>query len=356
MKQATDTDLGEVLARRVAASHGSGRPLRIRGGDSKAFLDHAVDADPLDLRAHQGVVAYEPAELVVTARAGTPLAHISEVLGKQGQCMAFEPPEFGGQATLGGALAAGLSGPRRPFAGAARDFVLGMRIINGRGEMLRFGGQVMKNVAGYDLSRLMVGAMGTLGIILEASLKVLPLPQAEATLTRACSQAEGIRCMNSLIARSLPLSGGYWEDGLLYLRMSGALSAVETAFSAVGGDRAARSTLWTDIRELRRPLMANADTLWRVSVPPATPPLSLPGSCAVDWAGAVRWYATTASAAQIREQAWTAGGHAVLYRGGNESVERFQSPGPGIGGLQQRLKQAMDPARILNPGRLYADL
>ncbi|MDN5863025.1 MAG: glycolate oxidase subunit GlcE, partial [Salinisphaera sp.] len=266
-----------------------------------------------------------------------------------------EPPHFGAQATLGGTIAAGLSGPRRPYSGAARDFVLGTRILNGRGESLHFGGQVMKNVAGYDLSRLMVGAMGTLGVLLEVSLKVLPRPALEATLVQEIDQAQAIRRMNELAGRPLPLSAAYWEEDRLYLRLSGAGSAVAAAQAKIGGEALDSTNLWQQLRELQTDFLAHATTLWRISLPPATPPLDLPGAAAIDWGGAQRWLAGEADPRIIRAAAESAGGHATLFRG-NGQAPRIHPLPDALMGIHRRLKQALDPAGILNPGRLYPDL
>ena len=273
--------------------------------------------------------------------------------------LAFEPPHFGEGATLGGCLAAGLSGPRRPYAGGVRDFVLGVRVIDGKGDDLRFGGQVMKNVAGYDVSRLMAGSLGTLGILLEVSLKVLPRPPAEATLHLRWDEATAIALMNEWAGKPMPVTATAFRDGDLGLRLSGARVAVEAAIRKLGGtevkpDQAGR--FWTGIREQTDPFFAGEAPLWRLSIKPTTRPLELPGGQLIEWGGALRWLKSAADAETIREAAARAGGHATLFRGGNKSGGVFQPLPPELMKLHRNLKRAFDPAGILNPGRLYPDI
>ncbi|HET7312801.1 glycolate oxidase subunit GlcE [Salinisphaera sp.] len=349
----------DALAAQVAEARASRRALAIAGGNTKAFLGEAP-AEPaaqrLDLRAHRGIVSYDCGELVITARAGTPLAEIEAALAAEGQCLAFEPPHYGAAATLGGTIAAGVSGPSRPYAGAARDFVLGARIINGRGEILRFGGEVMKNVAGYDLSRLMVGAFGTLGVLLEVSLKVLPAPRFTRTQMFESDQATAIERFSAWGLRPWPITAAYWENGAAYVRLSGARSSVAAAMEALGGETLADAdAFWADAREHRRTFFTRSDPpLWRLSVAPATPPLDLDGETAVDWGGAQRWLVSDAPAKTIRDAVAAHGGHASVH--GNISgggITPRQHPMPAaLLRLQQRLKQSMDPAGILNRGRL----
>lgn len=347
-------DLISALRERIAAAHDRGTPLAIRGGGTKAFLGHPVDGAFLDVSALTGIVDYQPGELVITARAGTRLAELETVLAEHNQMLPFEPPHFGADATLGGTIAAGLSGPRRPWAGAARDLMLGTRVINGRGELLHFGGDVMKNVAGYDVSRLMAGAHGTLGVLISVSLKVLPRPAAEITVVQQLDATAAIRRMSELAAKPWPLSGAYWEAGALYLRLSGAERAVDAARDAIGGEADNDPERWTRIRELQTPLTADADRLWRLSVPPAAPLADLPGQWALDWGGAQRWLVTDADADDIRTAAERAGGHATLFRGDCDA--RFHPLPEAMLALHQRVRKSMDPAGILNPGRLYAEL
>ncbi len=341
-------DISGELANTVRTAAAQGKPLAIRGGGSKRFLTGETTGEPLDVTGHRGIVSYEPTELVITARAGTPLAEIETALAEKNQMLAFEPPHFGDAATLGGTIACNLSGPRRPWVGAARDFVLGTTIINGRGEILKFGGEVMKNVAGYDVSRLMAGARGTLGVLLQISLKVLPRLPRETTLVFEMSADEALDRMNHWAGRPLPLSGACHSGGTLYLRLSGSDTAVRAAHSRLGGEIHGRgAAYWEDLREHRRAFFQGQAPLWRLSVPPATPMLHLPGHWKLDWGGAQRWLRTSAAPEEIFLAATAAGGHAQPWRGGPEPIE--PSPSAALLGLHERLKSAFDPAGILNP-------
>jgi glycolate dehydrogenase FAD-binding subunit len=350
-------DLTEALQQSVHEAQVRATALRIVGGDSKAFLGRVPRGEVLEVAGHRGIVDYEPGELVVTARGGTPLAELEAALSEHGQMLAFEPPHFGPTATLGGTLACGLSGPRRPYAGAARDFVLGLRLLNGRGDLLAFGGRVMKNVAGYDVSRLMVGTMGTLGILLEVTLKVLPKPAEELTLAQESTPAGAIEAMNRWAGRPVPLSGACYDGDRLYLRLSGGPTAVAAARAQIGGEALADGpALWGRIREQRHGFFAGDMPLWRLSVAPATPPLELPGKWLLDWGGALRWLRTTTEAQAVRGAASAAGGHATLFLGGDRTGELFHPLSAALMEIHRRLKHAFDPQGILNPGRLYADL
>ena len=330
-------------------------PLAIVGGGTKHFLGREVQGETLALGDHRGVVDYHPEELVLTARAGTPLSELETLLAEHDQMFAFEPPHFGAAATLGGTIAANLSGPRRAYAGAARDFVLGTRIVNGRGDMLRFGGEVMKNVAGYDLSRLVTGAMGTLGVILDVSLKVLPRPRETITLVQSLAPRAAIETLCHWGAAPLPISASCIEDGQLYVRLSATTSALAKARTTIGGDVLGNAdTFWLDIREQRHPFFAGEMPLWRVSVPPAAS-LDLPGNQLIEWGGALRWLRSDAPAETIRAVAAEHGGHAMLFRSRVRSPEPYHPlPGP-LMQLHKRIKTAMDPRGIFNRGRMYAE-
>jgi glycolate oxidase FAD binding subunit len=348
MTQAFAERIREAVARRT--------PLRLRGGGSKDFYGGEPRGELLDTRAHAGVVDYEPTELVLTARAGTPLAELEALLAGRGQMLAFEPPHFGPGATLGGCVAAGLSGPRRAVAGAVRDFVLGARLLDGRGRELGFGGRVMKNVAGYDVSRLLAGSLGTLGLILEVSLKVLPRPPAEATLCLELPQARAIEQLNRWAGTPLPVSASAWRDGELWLRLSGAETAVRAAAQTLGGDRLAKDAaagFWAGVREQTDAFFAGEAPLWRLSLPSSAPPLELPDEQLIEWGGALRWLRTLAAPATVREAAARAGGHATLFRGGDKSAGAFAPLAPAAARLHRELKAVFDPAGIFNPGRLY---
>jgi glycolate oxidase FAD binding subunit len=352
-------DTLDAFAGTIRTAAAEGRRLRIRGGGTKDFYGQALEGEILDTRPYAGIVAYDPTELVITVRGGTPLAEVEGVLAGKRQMLAFEPPHFGAGATIGGAVAAGLSGPRRAAAGAVRDFVLGVRIMDGRGADLTFGGRVMKNVAGYDVSRVMAGALGTLGVILETSLKVLPLPVAEATLKFEMPQARALETINRWAGRPLPISATAYADGDLGVRLSGAAAAVREACAALGGERvddgqAAR--FWTGIREQTDPFFAADEPLWRLSVPSTTPPLALEGRELVEWGGALRWLKSRAEARTIRERCAQAGGHATLFRGGDRSAGVFHPLAPALARIHGRLKAEFDPHGVLNRARLYPEL
>ncbi|HKB74507.1 MAG TPA: glycolate oxidase subunit GlcE, partial [Burkholderiales bacterium] len=258
----------------------------------------------------------------------------------------------------GGMVAAGLSGPRRQAAGALRDFVLGVKIMDGRGEVLAFGGQVMKNVAGYDVSRLMAGSLGTLGIILEVSLKALPLPAAEATLRLELPEDKAIETFNKWGGKPLPISASAWTGGELGVRLSGATAAVAAARKKIGGELVGPEQgerFWTGIREQTDPFFRIDAPLWRISVPSATPPLKLPGEPLIEWGGALRWLCSRADARTVREAAKRARGHATLFRGGDKSVGVFQPLAPALMKIHKELKREFDPQGIFNCGRMYPD-
>ena len=349
-------DASAELEDRLLRAAAEGTPLDIVGGGSKSFLGRTTQGEPFDVHAHRGIVAYEPTELVITSRAGTPLAEIEAVLTDSGQMLAFEPPHFGATATLGGTVASALSGPRRPYAGAVRDFVLGIKVLSGEGRTLTFGGQVMKNVAGYDVSRLMVGAMGTLGVLLEISLKVLPLPAHTTTLSFAVKAAAAIERMNAWAAKPLPLSGAYHEKRRLYARLSGTAGGVAQAVERLGGDVVEDAHRWHDLREHSLEHFGAGAPLWRLSVPPATPPLALPGETLIDWGGALRWLKSECQGKEIRAAVAEVGGHAMLYRHGSREGEVYHPLDGTLLRLHQRLKASFDPKGILNRGRMYADL
>jgi glycolate oxidase FAD binding subunit len=347
----------EAFAARIREAAGDRRPLRLRGGGTKDFYGEAPSGEILDTRTCAGIVAYEPSELVVTALGGTPLAELESALGSNGQMLAFEPPHFGRGATLGGCIAAGLSGPRRASAGALRDFVLGARVVDGQGRFLSFGGRVMKNVAGYDVARLLAGSLGTLGVIVEVSLKVLPKPVEECTVRLEMPEARAIEAMNRWAGQPLAISATAWQGGVLAVRLSGAASALREAATRLGGERAdgaATRAFWEGIREQTDAFFSGADPLWRLSLPTMTPPLALPGAQLIEWNGGLRWLKTSAAAAEVREAAQNAGGHATIFRGTDRSAGVFTALPPALARLQRELKAVFDPAGILNPGRLDA--
>lgn len=349
-------DISQDLRQALLAASARGAALSIEGGGTKAFYGRTPAGASLPVARHCGIVDYEPSELVITARGGTSLNEIETVLEGQGQMLAFDPPHFGEAATLGGAVAAGLSGPRRPFAGAVRDFVLGCKLLDGKGETLNFGGRVMKNVAGYDVSRLMAGAMGTLGVLLEVSLKVLPRPAEEATVCFEMMPQDALQAMNRWAGRPLPLSALCFAGGRVHARLSGAARAVAAARAALGGEiLAGGERFWADLREQRLPFFRTGRPLWRLSLAPASPELDLPGEWLYDWGGAQRWLVSEAPPERVFAAARERGGHATLFRGGNREGDLFQPLSPKLMALQRNLKLAFDPAGLFNPQRIYRE-
>ena len=345
----------QFRAQILAAGAGAGA-LRLRGGGSKDWYGQPPAGRILDTRPYAGIVDYEPTELVITARCGTPLAEIEAALAARNQMLAFEPPHFGTKATVGGTLACALSGPRRANAGALRDFVLGAVLMDGHGEVLTFGGQVMKNVAGYDVSRLLAGSLGTLGLVLQVSLKVLPLPFRETTIRFAMSEIAALARLNEWAGQPLPISASCWHDGVLTLRLSGAEAAVNAALHRLQGDDVADgAAFWRALREQTHGFFDCA-SLWRLSLPPACSALILKGEQLIEWGGAQRWLKVEADldmAANIRKAVAAVGGHATLFRGGDKSIGVFHPLAPAVARIHQRLKLAFDPAGIFNPGRMY---
>jgi glycolate oxidase FAD binding subunit len=348
------TDFIANLCERVRAARDGPRQLRLRGGGTKDFYGGTPTGELVEMGGYSGIVAYEPKELVLTVRAGTPVVEVEKALAAERQMLPFEPPHYGPGGTVGGAVAAGLSGPRRPYAGSVRDFVLGARVVNGKGEDLSFGGRVIKNVAGYDVSRAMAGALGTLGAITEVSFKVLPRPVAEVTLSFAMDEARATEQVNAWAGRPLPLSATAWFAGRLLVRLSGAGSAVQAARTKLGGDEATDlPDFWSALRDHRIAFFAGDDPLWRLSVPQTAAPIDLGAAPLIEWGGGLRWMRGALDATRVRAAAERAGGHATLFRGGDKSAGVFHPLAPAILKVHRRLKSAFDPAGILNPGRMY---
>ena len=304
----------------------------------------------------------EPTELVISVRCGTPLVEVEALLRQRSQMLAFEPPHFAGAPTLGGVVAAGLAGPRRMSAGAVRDFVLGISLLDGRGEHLRFGGQVMKNVAGYDVSRMLTGSLGCLGVITDISLKVLPLPRREITLQFALTQAEALEQLNGWAGQPLPISASLWFDGLLSLRLSGAEAAVAAASIKLGGQELApddADRLWRSLRDQTHAFFAPTDSgLLRLSLPDSAPPLELDTAPLIEWGGAQRWCRIAVDRLDsLRQRALQAGGHATLFRAPpGQSVDQVFTPlAPALQRIHLALKHSFDPAGIFNRGHMYPE-
>jgi glycolate oxidase FAD binding subunit len=358
----------EALVSQVHAAAAAGQPLRIRGGGTKDFYGERHDpALPvLDVTPLAGISSYEPSELVVTVRAGTPLAQLEQALAGQGQCLPFEPPRFAPGGTVGGMVAAGLAGPARSSVGGVRDYVLGATLLDGRGQVLSFGGQVMKNVAGYDVSRVLAGSLGVLGVICEVSLKVLPLPAATATIRFEWDQARALRQLNSWGGQPWPIAASAWWEGMLVVRLAGAAAAVQTAVDKLGGEPVEpglAASFWQGLRDHADEFFVGAHravaggaTLWRLSLPQTAPPLALSGELLVEWGGAQRWLCTSAPAAAVREAAGALGGHATRFRGGDPATGVFAPLSPPLARIQRELKKAFDPQGLFNPGRLVAGM
>ena len=365
-----------ALVERVRAAQADGSALEIAGHGSKAFYGGPRHGEALHTTGLTGISSYEPTELVVSARAGTPIAELEAALAEQGQCLPFEPPRFRigsvAKGTVGGLVAAGLSGPSRASVGAVRDHVLGATLLNGRAEVLSFGGQVMKNVAGYDVSRLLCGSMGVLGIVLEVSLKVLPVQPATATLRFELDEAAALERLNAWGGQPLPISASAWWSGMLLLRLRGARAAVNAAVDTLltkhrgeGVDDGMATPFWDGLRDHEDEFFIKARTavesntgaaLWRLSVPQTAAPVSLPGEQLIEWGGAQRWWCTAASSATVREAAQRAGGHATLFRGGDKAAGVFTPLSAPLTRIQRELKREFDPAGVFNRGRLYPDL
>ena len=370
----TSHDTPQALIEQIRAAAAHRTPLRIAGGDSKAFYGNSTEGEPLSTTSWSGISSHEPTELVVTVRAGTPLADLEATLAEKGQCLPFEPPRWGAASTIGGVVAAGLAGPGRAAAGGVRDYVLGLQFINGRGEWLTFGGQVMKNVAGYDVSRVMAGSLGTLGVITDISLKVLPVAPAEATLVFPLGQVDALEQLHRWGGQPLPINASCWVKDttqagapeLLFVRLRGAVAAVEAACEGMareaGGQRMENAQAgpdWTACRDQTLPFFQAPSPelcLWRLSVPQTAPVLTLSHAQLIEWQGAQRWlWAPASAAAELRSAAAAAQGHATLFRAGSDGapgVPRFDRQSPAIEAITQRLRAEFDPAGIFNPGRM----
>jgi glycolate oxidase FAD binding subunit len=351
-------ELLQTFSERIVRAGAGRTPLCVRGGGTKSWYGQAPQGELFEAGAYRGIVSYDPTELVITARCGTRLSELEAALAEHRQMLAFEPPCFGPDCTIGGVVASGLSGPRRQAVGALRDFVLGAVLMDGKGKLLHFGGQVMKNVAGYDVSRLLAGSLGTLGPILEVSLKVLPRPVAEASLRFELSEQQAIAQLNEWGGRPLPISASCWHDGILSLRLSGAQAAVDAARKKLGGEPVPDdASFWRALRDQQAPFFAADDArpLWRLSLPSVAPPPGLSGTQLIEWGGAQRWMRTDERAHTIRRAADRASGHATLFRGGDKGMGVFHPLTPAVMAIHRNLKRAFDPAGIFNPGRMYAD-
>ena len=349
-------DLTVALVDQLRAASANRTPLRIVGGDTKRFYGRPVNGTVLSVAGHSGIVSYDPAELVITARAGTLLAEIAEALAAKGQHLPFEPPAFGSAATIGGTVAAGLAGPSRHAAGPVRDYILGTRVLSGDGRVLRFGGEVMKNVAGYDVARLMAGSLGILGVLLDVSIKVLPRAPASRTLELAMDQAEALRRMQRLARTGRPVTGSAWLNGHWYVRLEGSPQALNAAAAQIGGQVVYLDAgFWHGMREQTTPFFANASQLWRVTVPAHSPPLDVEFASCVEWNGVQRWYGNV-DHEQLKAAAAAVGGHVTHFRGVSATTEVFAPLPAALLRLHKSLKAVFDPAGVLNLGRMYSEL
>ena len=357
----------EFMAERVRTAAAGGDKLCIRGGGTKDFYGEAAVGRVLDTSVLGGAAEHEPTELVVTAPAGLLLADLEAQLAEHGQCLAFEPPQFGPGGTVGGMVAAGLSGPSRAAAGSVRDHVLGLVLLAGTGELMRFGGRVIKNVAGYDVSRVVAGSLGILGVIVEVSLKVLPKAEAEATLRFDLPPGEALDRLYAWGMRPLPLDASAWWNGNLVVRLRGSAAALREATTVLGGDTidaAEAAPFWRGLRNHDDPFFVAAHeavlhqdaTLWRLSLPATAPLLGLAGDELIEWHGAQRWLVTALPAASVRSAVVAVGGHATAFRSADKSAGVFTPLAPPLRAIHERLKLAFDPQRVFNAGRLYPGL
>jgi len=351
-----DRDQSQELQERLREAGTKRTPLRIQGGDTKRFLGRSVAAESLAVAGHRGVLRYDPAELVITARAGTPLVEIRELLADRGQRLPFEPPGFGSASTIGGTVACGLAGPGRPWAGPLRDHLLGTRVLAGDGRLLRFGGEVIKNVAGYDVTRLMAGALGTLGVLLEVSLKVIPQPIATLTLAQDLDQGQALDRLVDWLGKPLPITASAWHAGMLFLRLEGSPLGLERVKTVLGGELIADGDqFWRSLREQTHAFFARPGVLCRMNLPPATPPLPLAEEVLVEWHGMQRWVRTSEADA-CRRIVRAHGGFTTLFRDAPADADVFEPLEPGVMQVHLSLKRVMDPLGLLNPGRMYQGL
>jgi len=348
------TDISNELIARVAHASEKNKPLNIVGGGSKSFLGREPVGEILSVREHQGIISYQPVELVMTARSGTSISEIETTLAEQGQILAFEPANYSGKATIGGTLACNLSGPARPWAGSVRDAVLGIKLINGKSEHLNFGGQVLKNVAGYDVSRMQAGSMGCLGVITQVSFKVMPKPQSSLTLVQEMSAQQAIEQMNRLSGKAKPLTAACWLNNKLYLRLSGAQSAVEGTVKAWSGEILENDqAFWQSLKEQQLAFFSGNEPLWRFSVNSNAKHFLPEQNWLIDWGGSQRWLRGSYDSKTLETMAENADGQVGLFRGDDRINEVFHHQSPALQAIHQRLKSSFDPKNIFNPGRLY---
>ena len=355
-------DMANSLREQVADAVAQKTPLLIVAGSSKTFYGNTVSANTLNVNEHQGIIEYQPSELVATVRSGTLLSELEAELKANNQMLAFEPPRHNKHSTIGGVIACGMSGPRRASYGSARDFVLGTTIINGKAEILHFGGQVMKNVAGYDASRLMVGAQGTLGVLLDISIKVLPISKTEVTLKLPIERDKAINAIRQWLKQGLPVSASCFYKNNLYLRLSSTHSAVRQSLNTIKNSHDTEeinNNFWLEIKNQTHVFFTDTENLWRCSHQNNTEFYGNTEEQLIEWNGSLRWICSNE---ELHTKAAQLGGHAMRYPLNNKNSKNdnckgdiFQPLEPGLHKIHQRLKQSFDPDHILNPGRLYTE-
>ncbi len=351
-----EQDLTDDLQQQVSAAIADDNKLLVKAGGSKEFYGRASSGEAISITGHSGIINYQPKELVLTVRAGTPLLELEQILAEQGQFLPFEPPRFADTGTIGGAVACGLSGPGRAYLGSVRDFVLGMRLLNGLGQVLHFGGEVMKNVAGYDVSRMVTGSLGTLGIVLETSFKVLPIPAKEKTVVLEYTPQQALERMNRLPMLKVPVSASFYDGERLHIRLSGTESAVTGSCQQLGGEVIARSDVWSQVRDHKHEWFQEDLPLWRLSLPATAPWQEFDGPQCAEWGGALRWVYSAQPSATMHELANKLGGHATLFRGGDRDGDVFHPLREPVLQMHRNMKQAFDPHALFNPGKMYQDL
>ena len=358
-----DNDVSLSLQNTIQNAITEKSSVYIHGGNSKLFYGNIVDAPALDVSQHTGIIDYDPTELCITVRAGTLLSDIEKTLAAENQILPFEPPQYTSKATIGGAIAAGISGPRRAYSGSIRDAILGVKIINGHGEIVTFGGQVMKNVAGYDLSRMMVRSQGTLGVILEVSIRLLPKPKNEITICLEGSQSFAIDFFQASRTKQMPITASAWCNEQTFLRLSGSEKVLADQLKKLIKENKASpvkdpKNFWNDIRDHKHPFFeTTSKSLWRWSLPPASEELvQMNDNQLIEWGGAQRWITTNSPANLIHNSANSRKGYATLFKGGLPETPSFHKLDDNLMKLHKQLKHNMDPHGIFNPGRMYSGL
>ena len=351
----SESDHIQAISAVIKEANASKQALQILGGNSKSFYGNKISAHALDVSKHIGIVEYEPSELFITARNGTLLSDIEATLEANNQMLPFEPPHFSSNATLGGTVACALSGPRRPYASSLRDCILGAHIINGTGEHLEFGGKVMKNVAGYDASRLMCGAFGTLGVLTQISIKVSPTPQAEITLALDINQNEALDKMSAWTQTQTPISATFFYNNTLYVRIAGLEKSIEKIHKEIGGEKISSSDkFWKSVKNHELEFFQTEHPLWRIILPNNAPVLSINGDSCIEWNGGLRWIKSTEDAQQIIDHCQNIKAQASLFKAQSKPKDCLADISPSLKKLHLNLKTAFDPNRILNPGRMYS--